>query len=47
MNTQLLIEALWIAKDNFDYDGEFEKAEQIGEYIKELGGKRKKEKVRQ
>ena len=40
MNTQLLIEALWIAKDNFDYDGEFEKAEKVNEYIKELGGKR-------
>jgi len=47
VNTQLLIEALWIAKDNFDYDGEHEKAEQIGEYIKELGGKRKKERVKQ
>jgi hypothetical protein len=36
MTNDLLIEALWIAKDNFDYDAEYHKAEAIERYIKEL-----------
>lgn len=36
MNKELLIEALHIAKDDFDFDGEHEKAEAIGSYIKEI-----------
>lgn len=36
MNKDLLIEALYIAKDDFDFDGEHEKADAIGSYIKEI-----------
>jgi len=36
MTNDLLIEALWIARDNFDYDAEYHKAEAIERYIKEL-----------
>lgn len=36
MNKELLIEALEIAKDNFDYDAEYHKAEAVEEYIKQL-----------
>ena len=36
MNKEVLIEALEIAKNNFDYDGEYEKAGQVLEYLKEL-----------
>ena len=36
MNKELLIEALWVAKDNFDYDGEHDKANQVESYIKEI-----------
>jgi hypothetical protein len=36
MNKDILIEALDIAKDNFDYDGEYDKANQVRSYIKEL-----------
>ena len=36
MNKEILIEALWIAKDNFDYDAEYHKAEAIERYIKQL-----------
>jgi hypothetical protein len=36
MNKEILIEALWIAKDNFDYDAEYHKAEAVEEYIKQL-----------
>ena len=38
MDNELLIEALNIAKDNFDYDAEYHKAEAIERYIKELKG---------
>jgi hypothetical protein len=33
---ELLVEALEIAKDNFDYDAEYHKAEAIEKYLKEL-----------
>jgi hypothetical protein len=36
MNKELLIEALEIAKDNFDYDAEYHKAEAVKVYIKQL-----------
>ena len=36
MNKEVLIEALEIAKNNFDYDGEYGKAGQVLEYLKEL-----------
>ena len=36
MNKEILIEALWIAKDSFDYDAEYHKAEAVEEYIKQL-----------
>jgi hypothetical protein len=36
ITNDLLIEALWIAKDNFDYDAKYHKAEAIERYIKEL-----------
>jgi hypothetical protein len=36
MDKELLIEALHIAKDDFDFDGEYEKAEAIESYIKEI-----------
>ncbi len=39
MNKEILIEALEIAKNNFDYDGEYDKAEQVVEYLKELESK--------
>ena len=38
MNKELLIEALEIAKDNFDYDGEYDKSAQILVYLQELEG---------
>jgi hypothetical protein len=38
MNKEILIEALEIAKDNFDYDGEYDKAGQLLAYIQELEG---------
>jgi hypothetical protein len=36
MDKDLLIEALYIAKDDFDFDGEHEKSEAIESYIKEI-----------
>ena len=36
MNTELMIEALYIAKDNFDYDGEYDKASKVRDYLIEL-----------
>jgi hypothetical protein len=36
MNREILIEALEIAKNSFDYDAEFDKAEAIQEYIQQL-----------
>jgi hypothetical protein len=39
MDKDILIEALWIAKDNFDYDGEYDKANQVESYINKLEGK--------
>ena len=36
ITNELLIEALEIAKDNFDYDAEYHKAEAIEKYLKEL-----------
>lgn len=36
MNKELLIEALIIAKDNFDYDAEYLKSESVERYLKEL-----------
>jgi len=33
---ELLVEALEIAKDNFDYDAEYHKTEAIEKYLKEL-----------
>lgn len=33
---ELLIEALNIAKDNFDFDAEYHKSEAIEEHLKEL-----------
>ena len=36
MNKEILIEALYIAKDDFDFDGEHHKAEQVMSYIEEL-----------
>ena len=36
MDKDILIEALEIAKNNFDYDAEYEKAEATEAYIKEL-----------
>jgi hypothetical protein len=36
MNKELLIESLHIAKDNFDFDGEYDKAEIVQDYIDEL-----------
>jgi hypothetical protein len=36
ITNELLIEALEIAKDNFDYDAEYHKAEAIERYLKEL-----------
>jgi hypothetical protein len=36
ITNELLIEALWVAKDNFDYDAEYHKAEAVEEYIKQL-----------
>lgn len=36
MDKDTLIEALEIAKDNFDYDAEYHKAEAVEEYIKQL-----------
>ena len=36
ITNELLIEALEIAKDNFDYDAEYHKAEAIERYLEEL-----------
>jgi hypothetical protein len=36
MNKEILIEALEIAKNSFDYDAEYHKAEAIERYLKEL-----------
>lgn len=33
----LITEALLIAKDNFDFDGEYEKSKLIAELLKEVG----------
>ena len=38
MNKELLIEALEIAKNNFDYDGEYDKSAQVLKYLQELEG---------
>jgi hypothetical protein len=38
MDKEILIEALEIAKNNFDYDGEYDKSELVQEYIKQLQG---------
>ena len=38
MDTDALIEALEIAKNNFDYDAEYHKAEAIERYIEQLKG---------
>ena len=38
-DNELLIEALGIAKDNYDFDGEYDKSEQIETYIKALENK--------
>ena len=38
ITNELLIEALEIAKNNFDYDAEYHKAEAIERYLKELEG---------
>ena len=36
ITNELLIEALEIAKNNFDYDAEYHKAEAIERYLKEI-----------
>lgn len=36
MNKKILIEALEIAKSNFDYDGEYDKSYEVVEYLKKL-----------
>ena len=36
ITNELLIEALEIAKNNFEYDAEYHKSEAIEEYLKEL-----------
>jgi hypothetical protein len=36
MNKEILIEALEIAKNSFDYDGEYDKAAQVLAYLKGL-----------
>ncbi len=36
ITNELLIEALEIAKNSFDYDAEYHKAEAIERYLKEL-----------
>jgi hypothetical protein len=38
MNKEILIEALEIAKNNFDYDGEYDKAAGVLAYIQKLEG---------
>ena len=38
MNNEILIEALEIAKNSFDYDAEYHKAEAVQEYINQLQG---------
>jgi hypothetical protein len=38
ITNELLIEALEIAKNSFDYDAEYHKSEAIERYIKELEG---------
>jgi hypothetical protein len=40
INKDLLVEALWIAKDNYDFDNEDNKAKAIEQYIKELSNER-------
>lgn len=39
MSKEILIEALEIAKNNFDYDGEYDKAAQVLAYLQELEAK--------
>jgi len=39
MNKETLIEALEIAKNNFDYDGEYDKAADVMAYLQELESK--------
>ena len=38
MNREILIEALEIAKNNFDYDGEYDKASEVLAYLQKLEG---------
>jgi hypothetical protein len=38
MDREILIEALEIAKNSFDYDAEYHKAKAVQEYIKQLEG---------
>ena len=38
MNKEILIESLEIAKNNFDYDGEYDKASEVLAYIQKLEG---------
>ncbi len=38
MDKEILIEALEIAKNNFDYDGEYDKASEVLAYIQKLEG---------
>ena len=39
ISNELLVEALWISKDNFDYDGEYDKANKVESHINKLEGK--------
>jgi len=41
MNTGALIEALAIARDHFDFDGEHDKAQAVRDYIEQLKEKGK------
>jgi hypothetical protein len=36
VNREILIEALEIAKNNFDYDGEYDKASEVLAYLQKL-----------
>ena len=38
IDSEILIEALEIAKNSFDYDSEFDKAEAVQKYIRQLQG---------
>jgi hypothetical protein len=38
VNREILIEALEIAKNNFDYDGEYDKASEVLAYLQKLEG---------